>query len=41
VTHELVQAGKLLDIEVADHIIIAQRRYVSLRERGLGGFDFR
>ncbi|MCS6847200.1 MAG: DNA repair protein RadC [Anaerolineae bacterium] len=36
VTRALVQAGKLLDIEVLDHIIIAHNRYVSLKERGLG-----
>ena len=38
VTRALAQAGKLLDIEVLDHIIIAQNCYVSLKERGLG-FD--
>lgn len=32
---QIVQAGKLLDIAVLDHIIVAQQRYVSLRERGL------
>jgi DNA repair protein RadC len=36
VTKSLVQAGKLLDIEVLDHLVIAQSRYVSLKERGLG-----
>jgi DNA repair protein RadC len=36
VTQMLVQAGKLLDIEVLDHLIIGQGRYVSLKERGLG-----
>jgi DNA repair protein RadC len=35
-TEMAVQAGKLLDIEVLDHIIIGQGRYVSLKERGLG-----
>ncbi len=35
VTHTLVQAGKLLDIQLIDHIIIAQNRFVSLKERGL------
>ncbi|MGC8838523.1 MAG: RadC family protein [Anaerolineae bacterium] len=35
-TETVVQAGKLLDIEVLDHIIIGQGRYVSLKERGLG-----
>ena len=38
VTRQLVSAGKLLDVEVLDHLIIGQQRYVSLRERGLG-FD--
>lgn len=31
------QAGKLLDIDVLDHIIVGKNgRYVSLKERGLG-----
>lgn len=37
VTRQIVEAGKLLDIEVLDHLVIGQGRYVSLRERGLGG----
>ena len=36
VTKELVAAGKQLDIEVLDHIIIAQGGHVSMKERGLG-----
>jgi DNA repair protein RadC len=36
VTRQLVAAGELLDIEVLDHLIIGQQRFVSLRERGLG-----
>lgn len=36
VTEQIVQAGKLLDIEVLDHLIIGRQRYVSLKERGLG-----
>ncbi|MCS6802107.1 MAG: DNA repair protein RadC [Chloroflexota bacterium] len=36
VTRELVAAGRLLEIEVLDHLIIAGQRYVSLKERGLG-----
>ena len=35
-TKAIVQAGKLLDIEVLDHLIIGQGRFVSLKERGLG-----
>jgi DNA repair protein RadC len=38
VTRQLVQAGKLLDIDVLDHVIIAAHRFTSLKERGLG-FD--
>lgn len=36
ITRAVVQAGKLLDIEVLDHIVIGQGRWVSLKERGLG-----
>ena len=36
VTRQLVAAGNLLDIDVLDHLIIGQQRFVSLRERGLG-----
>jgi DNA repair protein RadC len=36
VTRQIVEAGKLLDCEVLDHLVIAASRYVSLRERGLG-----
>lgn len=35
-TRQLREAGKILDIEVLDHIIIARDRFVSLRERGEG-----
>jgi DNA repair protein RadC len=34
-THQLVEAGKLLNIEVLDHLVIGQGRWVSLKERGL------
>jgi len=36
VTRAIVQAGKLLDCEVLDHIVIGGSRFVSLKERGLG-----
>jgi len=36
VTEQIVQAGKLLDIEVLDHLVIGRQRFVSLKERGLG-----
>jgi DNA repair protein RadC len=32
----MVQAGKLLDIDLLDHLVIGQGRWVSLKERGLG-----
>jgi len=35
-TKMLVEAGKLLDIEVLDHLIIGGQSFVSLKERGLG-----
>jgi len=36
VTRAIVQAGKLLDIDVLDHLVIGGNRFVSLKERGLG-----
>lgn len=36
VTRAIVEAGKLLDIEVLDHLVIGQGKFVSLKERGLG-----
>jgi DNA repair protein RadC len=37
VTRAMVQAGKLLDISLLDHLIIGGAgRFVSLKERGLG-----
>jgi DNA repair protein RadC len=36
VTRAIVQGGKLLDVEVLDHLVIGQGRWVSLKERGLG-----
>ncbi|MCY0875059.1 MAG: DNA repair protein RadC [Firmicutes bacterium] len=34
VTERLVAAGRILGIDVLDHIVFGDRRYVSLRERG-------
>lgn len=34
-TRGAVQAGKLMDIEVLDHLVIGLGRFVSLKERGL------
>ena len=36
VTREIVSAGKMLDIDVLDHLVIGHGRYLSMRERGLG-----
>jgi DNA repair protein RadC len=36
VTRQIIQAGKLLDVEVLDHIVIGRERFVSLKDRGLG-----
>ena len=38
VTRQVIQAGKLLDIDVLDHVVIGHNRYVSLKQRGLA-FD--
>lgn len=34
ITEELVDAGRLLQIQVMDHLVIARRGYVSMAERG-------
>jgi len=36
VTRQIVEAGKLLNIDVLDHLVICLSRWVSLKERGLG-----
>jgi DNA repair protein RadC len=35
-THELVQLGKQLDIDVIDHLVIGRGRWTSMRSKGLG-----
>jgi hypothetical protein len=35
-TRQLVEAGRLLDIDVLDHIVIGRQGFVSLLERVLG-----
>ncbi len=35
-TRSLVDAGRLLDIEVLDHLVIGDSDFVSMKERGLG-----
>ena len=36
VTRAIVEAGKTMDIEVIDHLVIGKNRFVSLKARGLG-----
>jgi DNA repair protein RadC len=36
VTERIVEASKLLDVDVLDHIVIGRQRFVSLKERRLG-----
>lgn len=36
VTRALVEAGKLLDVDVLDHLVVGRRGYVSLKQRRLG-----
>ena len=36
VTEQVAEAGKLMDIELLDHIVLGQHKFASLKERGLG-----
>jgi DNA repair protein RadC len=36
ITRALIEAGKLLDIEVLDHLVIGLGKYISLKEKKLG-----
>jgi len=36
VTRAMFQAGRLLDIDLLDHLVVSSRGFVSLKERGLG-----
>lgn len=36
VTRTLIEAGKMMDIDVLDHLVIGRQKYVSLKERHLG-----
>lgn len=35
ITNRLVEAGKIIGIEILDHIIVGDDRYISLKERGV------
>jgi DNA repair protein RadC len=34
-TRKLVEAGKVLGVEVLDHLILGANRFVSLKQRGM------
>jgi DNA repair protein RadC len=36
VTGDVQKAGKLMDIELLDHLVIGHQRFISMREKGLG-----
>lgn len=36
ITRAIHQAGKLLDVDLLDHLIVVHDRFVSMKERGLG-----
>jgi DNA repair protein RadC len=35
ITKKLTEAGKILGIELIDHVIVAKNNYASLKEKGL------
>jgi len=35
ITERLIEAGKIMGIEIVDHIIVGDERYTSLKERGI------
>ena len=35
-TRAVVEAGKLLNVDVLDHLVIGGNRFVSMKEKGLG-----
>lgn len=35
-TRQIVEAGKLLNIQVLDHLVLGRQKWVSLKERGMG-----
>ncbi|HWI65319.1 MAG TPA: DNA repair protein RadC [Symbiobacteriaceae bacterium] len=39
VTRRMIEAGRVIGIEVLDHLVIGKRRYVSFREKGLADWS--
>lgn len=35
ITHRLVEVGKLIGIEILDHVILGDERFISIKEQGL------
>jgi hypothetical protein len=35
-TRAFVEAGRMLDVDLLDHLIVSSNRYVSLKAKGLG-----
>jgi len=36
VTRAIIEAGKLLDVDVLDHLVIGSGKFISMKQRGLG-----
>jgi len=36
ITRAIVEAGKLMDVEILDHLVIGRGQFVSLKSKGLG-----
>lgn len=39
VTNQLIQAGRLLDVTILDHVVVGRNEWISLRERGMGNWS--
>ena len=35
-TRHIYTAGEMIDVELLDHLVIGQQRFISVHERGLG-----
>jgi len=36
ITREIIKTGKLIGVDVLDHLVVGQGRFVSLKRAGLG-----
>lgn len=39
ITKQLIEAGKIVDIDIYDHIIVGGDKYLSMREQGMATFS--